>query len=48
MVVVDPDTGAVRSGYVKNYVYDPRLLNIPPPFFLQPKQAPWRVAKISG
>lgn len=36
------------NGYLKNYVYDPRLLNIPPPYFLQPEEAPWQVHKVSG
>ena len=36
------------SGYLKNYVYDKRLLTIPPPYFLKPKQSPWYVAKLTG
>ncbi len=36
------------TGYLKNYVYDPRLNKIPPPYFLQPNQAPWQLVKISG
>jgi len=39
---------AASHGYLKNYVYDPRLLRIPPPFFLQPRQAPWVVGQVSG
>lgn len=31
-----------RSGYLKNYIYDERLRNAPPPFFLQPKDS-WRL-----
>lgn len=41
-------SGVQNHGYVKNYVYDPRLVTIPPPYFLQPKQAPWLVSKTSG
>ena len=29
----NPATNTIISGYSKNYVYDPRLRNIPPPFF---------------
>ncbi|MDP3787562.1 MAG: hypothetical protein Q8R05_08505 [Candidatus Omnitrophota bacterium] len=29
----NPATSTIISGYSKNYVYDPRLRNIPPPFF---------------
>ena len=36
------------SGYKKNYLYDKRLLTLPPPFFLQPKTTPWSVREISG
>ncbi|MCE5200003.1 MAG: hypothetical protein ABFD54_15390 [Armatimonadota bacterium] len=29
----DPDTGKTTSGYAKNYSYDPRLAQTPPPFY---------------
>lgn len=35
------------SGYTKNYVYDPRLQNLPPPFFLTPEDAPWIVQRLT-
>ena len=38
----------VVTGYAKNYLYDKRLLAIPPPFFLQPKTTPWYVKETSG
>jgi type II secretory pathway pseudopilin PulG len=34
------------SGYVKNYVYDARLANLQPPYFLQPTSTPWRVVSV--
>ncbi len=37
--------GAGSSGYIKNYVYDTRLLKVPPPYFLRPKVSPWRLTK---
>jgi len=40
--------GTTPHGYSKNYKYDRRLLRIPPPYFLQPKQAPWLVGRVSG
>jgi Tfp pilus assembly protein PilX len=41
-------TASKPSGYLKNYVYDGRLLTIPPPYFLQPDEAPWQVHRVSG
>ena len=35
--------GAVKSGYVKNYIYDDDLRFRDPPFFLDPVQASWRI-----
>ena len=32
------------TGYVKNYVFDTRLKQLPPPFFLNPLSAPWQVS----
>lgn len=37
-----------RSGYLKNYTYDDRLLNLPPPFFLKPATSPWHVQSVSA
>ena len=37
-----------RTGYLKNYVYDDRLQNLPPPFFLKPATSPWHVQSISS
>jgi type II secretory pathway pseudopilin PulG len=33
------------SGYLKNYVYDSRLLTLQPPYFLKPVSSPWQAAK---
>ncbi|NLT54109.1 MAG: hypothetical protein GXX79_05985 [Actinomycetales bacterium] len=35
------------SGYLKDYVYDSRLMSMPPPFFLEPTTAPWGVVGFS-
>jgi Tfp pilus assembly protein PilX len=35
------------TGYLKNYVYDSRLLVIQPPYFLTPEASPWTVSKIT-
>ena len=35
--------GSVKSGYLKNYVYDDDLRFRDPPFFLDPVQASWRI-----
>src|SRR5664280_712430 len=39
--------GTIASGYLKNYIYDPRLMTLPPPYFLKPVSAPWGVSKLS-
>jgi len=31
------------TGYLKDYVYDTRLVSMPPPHFLEPASAPWSV-----
>lgn len=36
-----------RTGYLKNYVYDPRLAVLQPPYFLEPDNAPWEAVQIS-
>src|SRR5664280_2565056 len=38
---------SIATGYLKNYVYDPRLMTLPPPYFLKPVSAPWGVSKLS-
>ena len=38
-----PDGSTVTSGYIKDYRYDPRLLSLPPPYFLNPEDAAWEV-----
>lgn len=35
------------SGYGKNYIYDPRLKVLQPPFFLEPDNAPWEAAQVT-
>ena len=37
--------GNISTGYVKNYLYDRRLSLRQPPYFLDPVQASWRVAR---
>lgn len=45
---VGTGTGTSAStGYLKNYVYDSRLLVLQPPYFLSPDASPWSVSKIS-
>jgi Tfp pilus assembly protein PilX len=39
--------GAPNSGYLKNYVYDPRLVNLQPPYFLKPDNTPYEITGIS-
>lgn len=35
------------SGYIKNYVYDQRLRNLQPPYFLKPTSTPWQVVTVT-
>jgi hypothetical protein len=35
------------SGYLKNYVYDQRLRNLQPPYFLTPDATPWQVVTVT-
>lgn len=35
------------TGYLKNYVYDKRFQVLQPPYFLTPKNAPWRAIRLS-
>jgi hypothetical protein len=35
------------SGYVKNYWYDDRLAVLSPPYFLDPVNASWQVARVT-
>ena len=39
--------GFSAAGYIKLYQYDQRLRYSPPPFFLKPSAAPWRVTKVT-
>ncbi len=39
--------GFSAAGYIKLYQYDKRLRYSPPPFFLRPEAAPWRVTKVT-
>lgn len=41
-------SGTTPTGYTKNYIYDARLLNAPPPYFLRPLSSPWRVTKVTA
>lgn len=41
------NSSTVATGYLKNYVFDSRLQNVPPPYFLKPQSSPWGVAKLS-
>jgi hypothetical protein len=38
--------GVPVSGYLKNYIYDPRLTVLQPPYFIKPDSSPWRVTSI--
>jgi hypothetical protein len=38
---------SATTGYLKNYVYDSRLLNVQPPYFLQPVASPWSVETLT-
>lgn len=40
--------GTLATGYSKDYVFDPRLANAPPPYFLKPVNSPYAVSKVSG
>jgi hypothetical protein len=37
----------ISTGYYKNYVYDARLSNLQPPFFLTPLGSPWELATVT-
>jgi hypothetical protein len=41
------NNGAAVTGYLKDYVYDSRLVSLPPPHFLEPASAPWQVVGLS-
>lgn len=40
-------SNGAKTGYTKAYVYDERLKNLPPPYFLTPEDAPWTVQRIT-
>jgi hypothetical protein len=39
--------GSIVTGYAKNYVYDPRLVYLSPPYYLNPGTAAWGIATIN-
>ncbi len=39
--------GSVSSGYAKNYVYDPRLVYLSPPYYLNPGTSQWGFASFT-
>ena len=39
--------GGAGSGYLKAYIYDKRLLNAPPPYFLRPQTTPYNVLRVT-
>ena len=40
-------SSAIATGYYKNYVYDPRLAYLQPPYFLSPVSSEWHLASIT-
>lgn len=38
---------SASTGYLKDYQYDARLLNAPPPYFLKPLTSPYAVTKVT-
>lgn len=40
--------GSGGTGYIKNYEYDQRLATDEPPYFLQPLNAGWKVARLTS
>lgn len=40
-------SNGAKTGYTKDYVYDERLKNLPPPYFLTPEDAPWTVQRLT-
>ncbi|GAB4067617.1 hypothetical protein GCM10028777_24150 [Angustibacter speluncae] len=40
-------SGDPSTGYLKNYIYDSRLQVLQPPYFLTPKNAPWRAVQVT-
>jgi Tfp pilus assembly protein PilX len=39
-------SSAPSSGYLKNYLYDERMVALQPPYFLKPESSPWQIAQI--
>jgi hypothetical protein len=39
--------GTIQSGYAKNYVYDPRLVYLSPPYYLNPGTSQWGFASFT-
>lgn len=46
--IVGTGGGGSGTGYIKNYEYDQRLASDEPPYFLQPLNAGWKVARLTG
>jgi type II secretory pathway pseudopilin PulG len=44
---LDPATGALASGYTKNYVYDDRFHARNPPQFLDPASTSWNIVRVN-
>ena len=44
---IDTTTGALKSGYAKNYTYDDRFHARNPPQFLDPAVVAWNIVKVS-
>ena len=40
--------GSVSTGYAKNYQYDPRLIYLSPPYYLNPGTSQWGFASFTG
>ena len=38
---------SIATGYYKNYVYDPRLAYLQPPYFLSPVSSEWHMASVT-
>lgn len=40
-------SSSISTGYYKNYVYDPRLAYLQPPYFLSPTSSQWLVSSVT-
>lgn len=41
------NSSGIATGYYKNYVYDPRLAYLQPPYFLSPVSSEWHVTSVT-